>query len=208
MVNLGAIDVISPDNGVEAVAFGEPVREAIALGVVERAGGAIAADEVRRGGWVAEAVAAIAYSTFNVVTLHGGMEIGQVEDLAREEDSAAVAGIQAEEVDAGDTIHGDVGAHVHLDKLREARDGGETTRMHVAHAKGDNTDPALPFKDIEGQDGWNEGAQRCGREGPVGEEQLVPGLRHDPCPGGRWVGAMSGLLQKSIPVHNNPPDFL
>src|SRR5579875_4018931 len=111
MVNLGAIDVISPDNGVEAVAFGEPVREAI--------------------------------------------------------DSAAVAGIQAEEVDAGDTIHGDVGAHVHLDKLREARDGGETTRMHVAHAKGDNTDPALPFKDIEGQDGWNEGAQRCGREGPV-----------------------------------------
>jgi len=62
-----------------------------------------------------------------------------------------------------------VGPDVEFQKAAHPRQAREETRGDVVHTKRDDAEPSLPVKRVEFQVRLEEGLERGGRHGPVGE---------------------------------------
>src|SRR5437660_2961382 len=80
---------------------------------------------------------------------HPGMKVGQMKQPASKRRSNRVACVQAEKVDAGNALDDDIGAHIHLGKLRKAGKRGNAAWTNVRHAKRGQAKPALSLKSIQ-----------------------------------------------------------
>ena len=109
---------------------------------------------------------------------HAGVEVREVEPAAGEGDGGGAGGIEAEEKDAGAVVEGDVGADVEFEEGGKAGRAGEAIVPDVAHREGDDADPGLAVEGVEVEGGRDQGADRCGWQRPMGEEEVAPGHRH------------------------------
>src|ERR1700722_10959 len=100
--------------------------------------------------------------------------------------------VEAEEINSGLSGVGHIGAYVQLGKAREARDWGQPAGSNSAHAKRNDSDPAFAVEGVESQLFGNQRPYCCDRNGPMGEQQVVPDLLHDPRAGRQWPGTMRG----------------
>lgn len=83
----------------------------------------------------------------------------------------------------------------------------------MAHPEWNYADPRIPVVGIEGHLLGNKRSDRVGRHRPVGEEQFVPCLLHDPRAGGQRIGSMLDGLQQGMhltfyPWRISSPNFL
>ena len=175
--------------GIEAIAFGEPIFERAGLALIDFAGGGIAADEFGRRRAAMGALAGIVDECAAIVEVHGRVEIGQAKDIARNGDGDGVGCFQAEKVDTGLADRGvgplwcgrgDIGAHVEFGKGGEPRDIAHPARCDARHAKGHDRNPRQTIIGIDLELRRNVGAHHLDRDGPMGKEEIVPGLAHDP----------------------------
>ena len=130
------------------------------------------------------------YDSLSLLRSHSRVEIGQVIELAGRPDRRPVPRVKTEEVHAGPAGERYIGTHVQLRKAGKAGQRWQSTRTNAAHAKRDDPDPAVAIVSIEYELRWDKRA-KCGRQQrPVGEEQIVPELLHDPGAGWEWPGTM------------------
>jgi hypothetical protein len=64
-----------------------------------------------------------------------------------------------------------------------------------SHLKRDYTQPSVAIVRIDFEHARNQWAQNVGRDAPVGKEQVVPLLLHDPSTAGKRPWAMRGLCE-------------
>ena len=112
MMNISAIHSLIAYYGIEAITFSEPPLEGTLSGESNRCHGTIGGFEFRRGCALVSAMAGIVNNISQSLTAHRSVEIWQVKERPRERHGDGIAGIQAEEVDTGDSLQGHVSAHV------------------------------------------------------------------------------------------------
>src|SRR5712692_1077585 len=162
---------------VEAVALGQPMLQAALVSRLNRPDGAIASPKFRArliaAGFVGDPFAAD-------LRRHASVKVRQTIESAGRPHGGKVRSVQAEEVNTGLAVERDIGADIQLRKAREPRQRRKAARVNAAHVKRDDSNPAATVKGIQGQVGRYERAKNMRREGPVGKQQIMPGLRHDP----------------------------
>src|ERR1700684_2770980 len=125
---------------------------------------------------------------------HARVEIREMEPSTRHRHCDRICRVEAEEPDSRLAAVPEVGADVELGKCGECRQRRSGAQTDTRHAKRHDADPgfALECVDIEGI--RNLRSKSCAQlrnvGAPVGEEEVVPGWRHDPWAGGKRPWAM------------------
>src|ERR1700722_1310510 len=102
---------------------------------------------------------------------------------AGDADGDRVGCVEAKKPDAGFPVALDVGADVEFGEGGECRQRGSAAQANAGHAEWDDADPGFTVKRIDfkrGGDQRTQSTQPGCVDWPVGEEKVVPGLRHDP----------------------------
>ncbi len=123
---------------------------------------------------------------------------------ARSPHSGTTRCVEAEEVDARFAVIGDIGAHIQFRQRGKSGYRREISGANAAHAERNDTDPALGTEGIERKLRRNQRPDLIRRDRPVGEEQIMPGLLHDPGAGGQRPRTVRGLAEQR--VHANSVD--
>ena len=111
--------------------------------------------------------------------------------------------IQAEEIDTGLTAQRNVGAYIELRKPGQTGNRRQPARMDPAHVKRNHPDPAPAIENVERKLNRHNGSQHPWFNRPVCKQEIVPGLSHDPRPGGQGPrpvrnGIKSGVHSRSV----------
>src|SRR5262245_28759607 len=191
-MHLRARDLTRAADGIEAVAFRQEVRERSALGAEARAGRRVASFEDR-----VIRVPAAAILDRGAIRLHanGRSEVRQAEERAGGPDRQRIRCVEAEEVHAGSAADRHVVSDIDFRKRRQPRRRRQPPRRHVGHIERDDPDPRAAVEPIERQLRRDAGAQRIEIHGPVREQQVVPGLCHDPRAPRQGPRPMAGLAE-------------
>ena len=88
--------------------------------------------------------------------------------------------IETEEVNTRPIADADVGAHVELGELGNARQRGHPARADVRHVERDDADPRAPIAYVELEYRRDQAPQSLSVHGPMRKQQIGPGLRHHP----------------------------
>jgi hypothetical protein len=88
--------------------------------------------------------------------------------------------VQAEEDDAGVPVEGGVGAQVDLGEGGQAGQRRPAAQVDVAQLEGDHAEPGVAGEGVGLERGGQQRADVGGVDRPVGEEEVAPGLGHDP----------------------------
>lgn len=113
-------------------------------------------------------------------------------------DGGAAGGIETEEIDTGLALVCDVGADVEFGEGGYAGDWRKVMGANAAHAEGHDSEPALAFEGVERKSARHVRAYLLGWNGPVGEEEFVPGLLHDPGAAGQGPRTVRDRLQERV----------
>ena len=124
--------------------------------------------------------------------------VRQVEQRARGPDRDRIPGIEAEEVHAGTAVHPHIRPDVELGKRRDPWQRRDSTRRDIRHMERHDAEPRLRVVEVELKTGRDERAECRHVERPVREEQVVPGLRHDPRRIGHRPRPVPGDLQNPV----------
>src|SRR6266850_392465 len=165
---------------VEAVPLGEKIFERPDLCIEHRTGRGVRHDQL--GGYSRRSVTTttIANPPIPTIHVHRRAEIRQVEQRARSGDGERAPGVEAEEIYARFFIDADVGPHVELGKCRDPGQRWHASRGDVRHVERHDSKPCFPVIQLELERTGKHRREPDFVDGPVGEEQVVPGLRHDP----------------------------
>ena len=129
---------------------------------------------------------------------HGGMKVGQMIKPPRSPDCGKTRSIKAKEIHTRLAVMFHVSADVEFRKTREARQRRKSAAVNAAHAEWNDSDPALAVVGVEGELLRDERPDGFNRKRPVGEEQVVPRLLHDPLACGQGPRTMSHGLQERM----------
>src|ERR1700722_15141233 len=143
-------------------------------------GWAIAHPQIGFFGAAMSAFAAVFDPASSIFAAHACDEIGEMEPGTSDRDGDRVCGVEAEEPDAGFAAVRDIGAHVEFGECGERRQRRRGAQAHARHAEGNHADPGFALKRVDFEWGGDEWTQSRNIDSPVREEQIVPGLRHDP----------------------------
>ena len=91
-----------------------------------------------------------------------------------------VCGVKAEEPDAGLAAIGNVGADVKFGERGEHGERRRCAKTDSGHSKRDDANPRLALKSVDFKWCGDYRSQEGGIDRPMGKEQVVPRLRHDP----------------------------
>src|SRR5678815_4906488 len=79
--------------------------------------------------------------------------------------------------------------------IRDSPKRGQTSEPEATEHEGRDPEPGPAVERLQREAGRDERAQLLFRHGPVGEQQPLPGLRHDPWTTRKRPGPMSGRRQ-------------
>ena len=186
--------------GEEAVALGKEAAEVSGLAGRDGAGGAVAQAGFGGAGAREQAAAGVGDAAVGVGAVgHAGGEVGQREDHAGAEDGERGGGVERVEPDAAlaGAAGADVGAEVELGEGARGGEGegalAEGADADLVHIEGHDAEPGVAVVGVDLEAGREAGGDGGGRDGPVGEEEVVPALAHAPLAVGERVGAVRGL---------------
>ena len=146
----------------------------------------------------------VADNPFSLGRFHFREEIREMVKGTGTPHGGVARGIEAEEIDPGFAVMGDIRSDIQLRKTRQARNRRQEVCTNPAHAKGDHSNPALSFESVERQFMGNQWPQLIERDRPVCEKEIVPGLLHEPRARGQGPWTMLGVAEER--VHTNSLD--
>ena len=175
MVNVGARDHAARVQREEAVALDEEVLQRTRGGGPWRARCAIPRAKLGvRGTGPPRSVGDRAISF--AAPFHLRMEVGEVEERARRDDSQALRGVEAEEVDAAHAAAAHVRPDVELGEGADSRYGRHESRRDIAHVEGDDTEIMRTLVSIKLERLGHKAAQAVVIDAPMREEEFMPVL--------------------------------
>jgi hypothetical protein len=122
-------------------------------------------------------------------------EVWKVQQRFRRLNCQRATCIQTEKVDPRLIANAYVRADVQLGKLGDPRQRWHASRRHVRHVKRNDAEPRRPVEQIKRKVGRNLTTEGFSINRPMREEQVVPGLCHDPRAVRHWPGPMRDLFQ-------------
>ena len=179
---------------VEAVALGQEVRQRARIGVDDVTDRPVA--DAKGRSFTAAPRALVPQPAVSPLGPHLGADVRKLVRAPRRLDGEIALGIEAEEPDPRLSSGRDVRAGVDLEKGRDQRQRRKPARPQPGDAKRRDADPGFVLEEVELETIRKPRTQRVGGRPPVGEQQLVPGLAHDPRGLGQRPGPVIGRLQR------------
>ncbi len=198
MVDVERARAVASVGRVEAIALGQKVFERAGGGRNGRRRRTIARGEACRRVPFLSALGAVTDPAVLGRAPHVRREVGKVHDRARNSDRERIGGVEAEEEHAGPIPEPDVRADIELGERRQPRQCRNAARRHVRHPERHDSDPCLSIEQIDLERCRNLRPELRDVDRPVREQQVVPGLRHQPRRGGHRPWAMGGLFQDPV----------
>ena len=103
-----------------------------------------------------------------------------MEEAARSRHEQAAGGVEAQEEHARTSAGGRIRPDIDLRRGRQPWEREQATGPDARHAEGDDPEPGLPIEQVQLHSGRQTRPQQLRVHRPVGEQQVVPDLGHDP----------------------------
>src|SRR6202042_2218205 len=176
MVNFPAKDLIIAGR-VKAIALGEPMLNRTFLAQAYCGSRTVAAAKFRG---TAQTARGIMNAFAILLRTHRCLKIGQMIKRAGSPDCRKIGCVEAEEINSRLAPKGCIGADIQLRESREAGEGRQPASSNSAHAKGNDSKPALATEGVERELCGDERSHCNGGNRPVRKQQIVPDLLHQP----------------------------
>src|SRR5215204_6674827 len=124
---------------------------------------------------------------------HPGPEIREAIGQARPPHRQPAVRVEAEEVDPRPSVHGDVGANVYLQESGREWQRRQAAQPKPLHPEGGHRQPGTSLTAVRAQLRGHHAPEHLGVNRPMREEELPPGLGHEPAPLRKWPWTMIGL---------------
>lgn len=159
--------------GVKAVALDEELRERVRRGVERFAGRPVGGYIPTGTGTGVVPPAVESYATIGYGKRDAGVVVREVVEQARAGDTGKPLSVQAEEVDAGDAVVGDVRSDVDF-RETNAESAGKPLRPDGDISERDDREPRTPVMAVSCERFGEMRVHQCRVDGPVLEQQLPP----------------------------------
>src|SRR5438105_3302228 len=124
-----------PVGGVEAIAFSKPVNKRITRRILNRSNRSICCNKISSRCATMDTMTAIVNSLVSTLATHYCVEVRQMKNCACNSYSDRIARIQAEEIDARNTIHRNIRPYIQFGKSGKPRNRWHSSWTHIAHAE-------------------------------------------------------------------------
>src|SRR5580700_4843071 len=176
MVNFPAKDLVLIGR-VKAIALGEPMLKRTFLAQAYFGSRTVASVKFRG---TAQTARGIMNAFAILLRTHRCLKIGQMIKPAGSPDCRKIGRVEAEEINSRLASKVYIGADIQLRESREAGERRQPANSNSAHAKGNDSKPALAIEGVERElYGDQRSHGNCGNR-PVRKQQIVPDLLHQP----------------------------
>src|SRR4051812_15172242 len=180
VVDLATVHALLLVERVQAVALRHPVLERIGRRVVDRPVRLVLRSEAGSRAVGLGALVRVADALSVLLDADVRLEVRDAVDPARRLHGQPARRVEAEEVDARLTVDRRVGADVDLVERRQAWRGRRPAHVEARDRERRYADPRAAVEGVERDLRVHHFAQPLGRDAPVGEQQALPRLAHDP----------------------------
>ena len=193
-MDLGTVNVVAR-HAVEAITLRKPMRKTPRLPEFDLTHGMIAPSEF--GVSFAPSRTVRNFILTHLYT-HFGFEIWQGVQPASGQDGERIRSVEAEEINSRLIGERDICAHVQFRKAGEPGQRRQATGVNVAHVEWGYRKPALALVGVKFQVARNQRTKHTHRNRPVREQQIMPGLCHNPRSGRQRPRPMRGEREGGV----------
>jgi hypothetical protein len=180
VVDFATKDFPTSIQGVQAISLGQEMLQRAGRCLEDRISWAISDPQRCSRCAAIRSFALIVNRSVRVFTLHACTEIRKVKPGTGDFHGQGIRRIKAEKPDAWLSACFHVSTHIQFGKSRQAGHVRCQADPHAGHPEGNNRDPSTAVEGVDLECSRNFSSKQRRVDRPVREQQIMPGLRHDP----------------------------